>query len=269
MAKRIIKIFFILLLISGVVAYILFAIINKPNSEKIEICQDIVFDIVDDSSLTFIDSISINKALIKAKVYPVGKFMYDVDLEKMEKTLRHNQYIDSVECFKTLDSKVCVRIKQRIPVIFVIPDSLSDGFFVDSYGKFIPPHTYICNILVATGDITRDYAKTHLAEFGNFIMNDKFWNNMIEQVHITKTRGHEPFVELIMRIGNHTVNLGSINDFESKLNRLKVFYKKAIPEIGWNRYSRLNLEYGGQIIGTKYVPPAPIPVAEKTDSVGL
>ena len=40
--------------------------------------------------------------------------------------------------------------------------------------------------------------------------------------------------------------------FEDKLDRLKTFYGKALNEVGWNKYSRISLEFSNQIICTKH-----------------
>ena len=53
------------------------------------------------------------------------------------------------------------------------------------------------------------------------------------------------------RVGDHIVYLGKLDQFEDKLDRLKVFYKKALNEVGWNKYSRISLEFNNQIICTK------------------
>ena len=51
--------------------------------------------------------------------------------------------------------------------------------------------------------------------------------------------------------GDHLVYLGKLENFEDKLARLKEFYKKGLNRVGWNKYSRINLEFNNQIICTK------------------
>jgi len=38
---------------------------------------------------------------------------------------------------------------------------------------------------------------------------------------------------------------------EDKLTRLKLFYQKALPKVGWEKYSSINVKYRKQIICTK------------------
>jgi cell division protein FtsQ len=45
--------------------------------------------------------------------------------------------------------------------------------------------------------------------------------------------------------------LGSPTEFEYKFEKLQAFYEKAIPQVGWDYYSRINLDYSDQVIATK------------------
>ena len=61
----------------------------------------------------------------------------------------------------------------------------------------------------------------------------------------------EKDVDLVTRVGNHTVKMGSLEGYENKLNKLYAFYKNALPLEGWNKYSVINLKYGNQVICKK------------------
>ena len=58
-------------------------------------------------------------------------------------------------------------------------------------------------------------------------------------------------VELVPRVGNHRIMLGTLEGFEEKLAHLKLFYEQAIPKMGWEKYSMINLKYKNQIVCTK------------------
>ena len=88
---------------------------------------------------------------------------------------------------------------------------------------------------------------TDLYKFGVFLHNNKFWDAQIEQIHVLPDQN----IELVPRVGDHLVYLGKLENFEDKLARLKEFYKKGLNRVGWNKYSRINLEFSNQIICTK------------------
>ena len=58
-------------------------------------------------------------------------------------------------------------------------------------------------------------------------------------------------IELIPRVGNHTIVFGDANQIESKFEKLIVFYNKGLSNTGWNEYSVINLKYEGQVVCTK------------------
>ena len=51
--------------------------------------------------------------------------------------------------------------------------------------------------------------------------------------------------ELVEKLAKYYVN------YEEKFEKLETFYKKALNQIGWNKYSRISLEFDNQIICTK------------------
>lgn len=62
------------------------------------------------------------------------------------------------------------------------------------------------------------------------------------------TYWREPEVELVMRVGNHRVLLGTLDDTQEKLGKLMLFYDKVLPNDGWDAYRTINLKYEGQIV---------------------
>ena len=90
-------------------------------------------------------------------------------------------------------------------------------------------------------------AKKELKDIALFLMENRFWKEQIEQVYFTQKKE----VILIPRVGNHTIELGSAKDLEQKLEKLEKFYAKGLNNIGWNKYSKLNVEFDNRVIGTR------------------
>jgi cell division protein FtsQ len=57
--------------------------------------------------------------------------------------------------------------------------------------------------------------------------------------------------ELIPRVGAHQIILGTLDDFETKLENLQLLYQQGFKQHGWNQYEKINLKYSNQIICTK------------------
>ena len=107
--------------------------------------------------------------------------------------------------------------------------------------------SYAANLVIVTGNLNSAYAIDKLLPLGKIMQNDPFWNQMIEQINVTD-RGN---VELIPRMGDHIVNLGKPENYQDKLYRLKVFYENGLSKIGWNKYSKIDLEFNNQIVCTR------------------
>ena len=52
-------------------------------------------------------------------------------------------------------------------------------------------------------------------------------------------------------MGGHIIALGRPDDYAQKFDNLQTFYEKALKEVGWDRYSHINLDHKGQIVATK------------------
>ena len=105
---------------------------------------------------------------------------------------------------------------------------------------------YVAHVPVVSGYVEKELAVTDLYKFALFLQENDFWNNQIEQIYVHPDNE----VELIPRGGNHRIVLGSFADFEEKLDNLRLFYEKAIPKVGWEKYSIISLKYKDQIVCT-------------------
>ena len=249
-AGKILKITLVSLLFLGVVMYVAYAMLFLSGPDEDEKCTTVELLVKQNDSSKFVDEKEVEDMLKNAHVYPKGMLMKDVDTKRIEETVRSNEFVSDVECYKSSNGKLCIQVEQRVPVMFVVPEG-RDGYFVDAQGNIIPGRNYTINLVTASGKIDNKYASTRLADFGQYLQTDAFWNNQIEQIYVQKDRKGEPVIELVTRVGNNIIYLGSIDDYQKKLHKLKIFYEKAIGTVGWEKYARVDLEYDNQIICTK------------------
>lgn len=248
--KKGITILLATILCLGVVAYVVYAIIVASTPSPEDRCTKIELTIEQNRHAGFITNEVIESELRHAGVYPKDRLMTDIRTRDIETVLAKNEFIESVECYKTANNAVSIDIRQRTPVMYVLPDN-SKGYYIDSYGKVISKVNYPVNLPVATGTIPQAYAQKYLSQFGAFIANNEFWNSQIEQIHVSMNADREHIIDLIPRVGDQIIHLGHVTGFEQKLHRLLIFYERAMPEVGWNKYASIDLEYDGQIICKK------------------
>lgn len=256
MAKKTFKIWTFLILFFFVVGYFIYSMTNMTDGDPNELCTRVDIEVADSAVSQFTDRASLEEQLKSSALYPEGQLMKNVNVGAIEKEILRNKFIRTVECYKTNSGmemgkgKVRITVTQRVPVLYILPNN-GQGYFVDSEGTVIPNSSYVTNIPTATGSIDQKYATGPLAAFGTFLSQNQFWNDQIEQIYVSLNHRQQPVVTLVPRVGNHTIYLGSINGFEKKLRRMQVFYEEGLKKVGWNKYSKINLEFDDQVVCTR------------------
>lgn len=90
-----------------------------------------------------------------------------------------------------------------------------------------------------------------LINFVKYIEEDSFWRAEIVQIVASTMSNGELKIDLIPRSGSHRIRFGTVDDIESKLDRLSAFYRNGLTNIGWDMYRTISVEYKGQVVCTK------------------
>lgn len=227
--------------------YLLLAItaFNRPDDQK-AVCTQVDVDIQEGTVDGFLGDMEIKEQLQRAKIYPQGQPMKEIDIRKIEETLKQNPFVETAECYKTQGGHVNIKLLQRLPVVRVKAENGED-YYIDAHGSMMPNTRYTSDLVVATGQINHKYAQKILARIGTFIIQDAFWHSQIEQLHVL-TDGS---LEMVPRVGDHIIYLGQPSNIQQKLARLEKFYRYGLSEAGWNKYSYISMEFDNQIICKK------------------
>jgi len=251
----------VILIDVALAVYLVFAftVFNKPD-ETDQVCRKVNISIQDETTDGFLNATEIKKRLESAKVYPLSKPLSQVDARRIEALLKKSPFVKTAECYKTQDGQVCVTLTQRTPIVRIKSDSSGD-YYIDDNDCIMPNSHYTSDLIIATGDISKTFARQYVSVLSKWLMADDFWKNQIEQINVLPGHG----IELVPRVGNHVVYIGEIpvtgnarkrtkeiQDFLSgKLDRLEKFYRYGLSEAGWNKYAYINLEFDNQIICKK------------------
>ncbi|MBQ7415220.1 MAG: cell division protein FtsQ [Prevotella sp.] len=228
-------------------AYLCLAVtaLNQPDDEK-AVCTQVDIVIADGKVDGFLGASEIKEQLQRAKIYPQGQPMKQIDVRKIEEVLQKNPFVKNAEVYKSQGSHVKILLTQRVPVVRVKADN-GDDYYIDERGEIMPNTRYASELVIATGAVTRPYAKKHLTQLGNYVLNSDFWHSQIEQFHVLP----DGTVEMVPRIGDHIVYLGAVSHIDQKFDRLEKFYRYGLSVAGWNKYSYINMEFDNQIICKK------------------
>ncbi len=245
-------------------SYIVFAIITFSPKDNNIICSDLVINFPGNDKNRLYTKDDISEILSNAGLHPLGESYKDVQTEKIEKKLRSNFLINYAECFKSPSGKVFLTLSQRTPKYLIAGNQ---SYFVDNNREIMPAILdHAVYVPVVSGYITSSMAEGSLFDFVSYLEENSFWDNQIEQIYVKK----DLTVELIPRVGNTIIELGTLENFQKKLEKLKLLYSQAFTQIGWDRYEKIDLQYENQIVCSKSdrkpEPPKQV-LIQKTDTI--
>jgi len=205
----------------------------------------------------FIEREEIDEILKQDQGVLLGRNLEQINIHQIEKKLRANPYIGFAKVYVDMDGVLKIEIKQRQPVLRIL-NSAGQDFYIDNDGLKMPiSPNFTANVLVATGNIMEgfnirvDTLKTQMArdlyKTAKFIKQDTLWDAQIEQITVNDKND----IELIPRVGNQRIILGNADSLDVKMKNLLVFYKKAMPQVGWETYKTINIKYSNQVVCVK------------------
>jgi len=238
--------------IGGGMLSLLIAAIGKKNKED---CADYTVTIKNSEENLFIDANDIRKLLKAGAGSEIkGKKISEINLKRLEQLLRGNVWIRKAEMWFDNRNVLHVEVYEREPIARIFTTA-GNTFYIDSTERKLPLSDKLsARVPVFTGFIDKKVysAKdsvllTDVKNIATYISNDPFWMSQVAQINITPERNFE----LTPVIGNHLIKLGNGKDIEKKFNRLMIFYKQVLAQRGFDAYSTIDVQYNGQVVGTK------------------
>lgn len=241
---------------AGVLVLLVAAISHRNN----KVCNGYRIDVAGPAGRGFVDKKEVADLLGVAGAGKCqGKPILSFDLRKMESVLGRNAWIRHAQLFFDNNGILRVNVIEREPVARIF--TLDGGtWYIDSSGIRLPLSDKLTvKLPVFTGypagasalGAGKHGADSALAlqvrRLGAYIGKDPFWMAQIAQVNITPERNFE----MTPVIGDHLIQFGDGNEYEQKFHRLFIFYKEVLSRTGFNKYSRIDVQYAGQVIGAK------------------
>jgi len=223
-------------------------------------CRRIKITIVDSSQYHFVTKKDIQNTIISDNGNLIGKPVREISVDDIEKTMTRYRELKTAEACMEIDGTLHIYADQRTPIMRLMPNNGGD-YYVDTEGVVVRRRNlYTPRLHIVGGNINISQAMMNgvsvldtsiknsilkdIFYLVRYINKDDFWSAQIDQIFVD---GNDE-IDLIPRVGNHTVHLGSAVNYEEKLKNLEVFYDKVLPEVGWNKYSTINLAFRDQIV---------------------
>ena len=245
------------------VLYLIIIPVFLSRSVNSRSCGGVVIDISDSSDYHFVTKKQLLNLAYGNSNRIAGKPVREVSASAIESRINGLRELKKAEVYITIDGLVHIYVEQRTPIMRVLPGDGGD-FFVDEDGVVVRrrnlynPRLHIVegNVNISSsmlnGISVTDTSIKHsilkdIYPLVNYINDDKFWAAQIDQIYIDSNDE----IDLIPRAGNQLIHIGSVENYEGKLRNLEAFYDEVLPEVGWNKYSVINLEFKDQIVCKK------------------
>ena len=239
--------------LGGATVFLLVAAIkSKPEKH----CKNIDIRIHGVSNNFFVDKKDILNTITTSEGSGfIGKAIGSFNLKKLETELEINVWIKSAELFFDNNEILQVTVQEREPIArvftitgttFYIDDELAMLPLSEKFSARLPVFTNFPSdkkILVKADSNLLSNIKT----ISIAVQKDSFSMAMIEQVDITAQR----LFEMIPKIGNQLIVFGDATEVDTKLAKLKLFYKEVMVKAGWDKYSVINVQYKNQVVAKR------------------
>ncbi|MGM5469552.1 cell division protein FtsQ/DivIB [Flavobacteriaceae bacterium LMO-SS05] len=231
-----IKVFALLVLVA-----FLFAFSSVRNSSRKVSVPDIKF--IGEDNL-FITHETVSKLLIQNQQSIANKPKEIIDLNGLENSLTSNPMIKEAQVFISVDGKITAEIEQKKPIARV---STNASYYIDDRGSYMPlSSNYTARVPLITGTVYKNEL-SNVFKIASKVEQDDFLRKHVVEIHQNNNKS----IDLIFRMHDFTIHLGSLKSLDKKINNLKAFYQKAMRDNTLNQYSVVNLKFDNQVICTK------------------
>ena len=202
--------------------------------------------IAQNDSINFVSPQFIYSELKKADFSVKGEILYEVQIDSIENYFKGKDYIEDAECYFIDNNSVRLDITPIQPFIRLL--SGDQFYYVNKKGKRVKADAqYFINLPIVKYEGKGDYKLTELIPMLDYIENNKFLRELVTMVEVADSNN----IYLIPCIAGHKINMGSMENYQSKFKKLHRFYNEVLRVKGWNAYEMINLKWDHQIVATR------------------
>jgi cell division protein FtsQ len=218
------------------------------------VCKDIVVELENLNENHFMDEDDVMKLVYGSGPSIKGIGIDRIDLKAIESKLRFDKRILKADLYGDLKGNLVVEVELRRPIARIVQADAPDAY-ISEEGVIMPvSEKYTSRVVLISGafvkglleseDLNKTEEGRNILEMIEFINEDKFWKAQVAQLDINSAGK----ISIFPQITGQRVEFGKPENIEVKFNKLMIFYKDILPQRGWTRYERVNLEYEGQVI---------------------
>ena len=236
-----------LVLVAGLVA---FADRNLSNGSV----KDIVVRLDNIEENHFIDERDVLRMIESTPGHIRSERIDNINFREIENRLRTHRNFRQVELFNDFKGNMVVNVSLRRPMARLVQENGPDAYLSEEGLVMSVSERYSSRVIIISGpyvgkmllaqDLNKSEFGRQLTEMVRYIGEDDFLRAQVAELRV----GDDGRITLYPQVSSQAVMFGKPERFDEKFLKLKVFYRKILPQRGWNRYSRVNLEFDGQVI---------------------
>lgn len=179
-----------------------------------------------------------------------------VDMRTIETYLKTHPYVRDANVYLAANGELVLQLDQRIPRMRVV-DNGGRHWYVDADTIRMPvSRQYAARVPLVNGNFpTVDSAtKWNIApilELTELFREDDFMAYLIDQIYVEAPDK----IWLVPRLGPSRILIGNTDDLADKAERIRKWYRKALPAAGWDTYAYIDTRFTGQIVARKKLNP--------------
>ena len=207
-------------------------------------CNALEYIIEDRKERMYLTENELNQLLRTEDIYPVGKTLDRNIIHRIEQAIGHHPMVRTAECYVTPSHRMRIRLTQRVPLLLV--QSPGSVYFIDTDRKVMQVRASVRDsVLIVTGTIGVQMASKQLADFAKWLQGNKYWQQRIHHVYVQSPK----MIYLYMRGNQPRVLLGSMNRYDKKLAKFRVFVENSAEATKDKHYYEYDVRFKGQVIG--------------------
>lgn len=218
------------------------------------VCKNIVVELENTNENHFLEEADILKIIENSGQTIIGKNIEEINLRTLEAKLEQDKHISNAEMFGDVKGNLTVNVTLRRPIARLIRTDGPDAYVAEDGKVMETSEKYSARIILVSGDIVKkliSQGDLNTTEEGlalmamiEYINKDKFWKAQVAQLDFNKSGK----VFIYPQVTGQVVEFGLPEDIELKFKKLMIFYKEILPQMGWTKYDRVNVEFEGQVI---------------------
>ncbi len=203
--------------------------------------------VADSLESRFIQAADVTGILAGKGIRIAGSQIESLNRDLVKSTVKMVPGVKDALVYSTPGGVLFITVWQRKPIMRYVSTFVS--FYIDADGKEMPlSDRYSAPVMMVTGAGDHKFLIDSLFDVVNYISGDRFLNSLISEIQVMP----DHTLELVPRVGDNRIFFGDAGEYEWKLTKLKVFYDQALPNVGWDKYSKINLAYSNQVVARKW-----------------